>query len=105
MLEKCKQCLPVVQRIIESTSDDEVMLFDALNLHDELQLAISRHAELAATVESGQPRSDNAVQVSLLDSNHNTTERMDSSEHDNPSHQEASAAVQSSAKNERALDS
>ncbi|GER29686.1 target of Myb protein 1-like protein [Striga asiatica] len=44
MLEKCKQySLPNVQRIIESTSDDEVMLFDALNLHDELQLLISRH--------------------------------------------------------------
>ncbi|CAA0832178.1 ENTH/VHS/GAT family protein [Striga hermonthica] len=50
MLEKCKQySLPNVQRIIESTSDDEVMLFDALNLHDELQLLISRHGDLISS--------------------------------------------------------
>ncbi|XP_073316008.1 TOM1-like protein 2 [Primulina huaijiensis] len=53
MLEKCKQSLPVVQRIIVTTSDDEVMLFDALNLIDELQLVISRYTEMAAALESG----------------------------------------------------
>lgn len=53
MLEKCKQSLPVVQRIIETTSDDEVMLFDALNLLDELQLVISRYNEMTAAFESG----------------------------------------------------
>ncbi|XP_073285744.1 TOM1-like protein 2 [Primulina huaijiensis] len=53
MLEKCKQSLPVVQRIIETTSDDEVMLFDALNLLEELQLVISRYNEMTAAFESG----------------------------------------------------
>lgn len=64
MLEKCKQSLPVVQRIIESTSDDEVMLFDALNLHDELQLAISRHSELAAASESAETKNQTTQEVS-----------------------------------------
>ncbi|KAL6564473.1 hypothetical protein OROMI_015923 [Orobanche minor] len=54
MLEKCKQSLPAVQRIIENTSDDEVMLFDALNLHDELQRVISRHGDLVDAIESRQ---------------------------------------------------
>ncbi|KAG8389208.1 hypothetical protein BUALT_Bualt02G0205000 [Buddleja alternifolia] len=71
MLSKCKQSLPVVQRIIESTSDDEVMLFDALNLHDELQLVISRHAELAAVLESGQPKNHNNTGELFGDSNTN----------------------------------
>ncbi|KAH6811534.1 hypothetical protein C2S51_025296 [Perilla frutescens var. frutescens] len=70
MLEKCKEYLPVVQRIIESTSDDEVMLFDALNLHEELQLAISRHSELVAALESGQAK-DHSTEELSGDSNTN----------------------------------
>ncbi|KAL3849966.1 hypothetical protein ACJIZ3_011848 [Penstemon smallii] len=64
MLDKCKQSLPIVQRIIESTSDDEVMLFDALNLHDELQLVIIKHGELTATMESEQSKSQTAGELS-----------------------------------------
>ncbi|KAK9201499.1 hypothetical protein WN944_016702 [Citrus x changshan-huyou] len=55
MLEKCKESQPVIQRIIESTTDDEAMLFEALNLHDELQLVVSRYEELEAAVQSGEP--------------------------------------------------
>ncbi|KAI3460959.1 hypothetical protein Pfo_017622 [Paulownia fortunei] len=87
MLEKCKQSLPVVQRIIESTSEDEVMLFDALNIHDELQLVISRHGELAAALDSGRPKNHNAGELSgdsnptetILphQSGYNTTEKLD----------------------------
>ncbi|GFP82912.1 target of myb protein 1 [Phtheirospermum japonicum] len=58
LIGKCKQSLPVVQRIIESTSDDEVMLFDALNLHDELQLIISKHGDLVAAIKSERPKND-----------------------------------------------
>lgn len=64
MVDKCKQSLPVVQRIIETTSDDEVMLFDALNLHDELQLAISRHSELVAAAESAETKDQTTEEVS-----------------------------------------
>ncbi|KAI3449777.1 hypothetical protein Pfo_006442 [Paulownia fortunei] len=107
MLEKCKQSLHVVQRIIESTSDDEVMLFDALNLHDELQLVISRHGELVAALESGQPKNHNTGEVSgdsttneatlpLHSGSYSSTETTDYSKlgsdgSNKPSHQEESA--------------
>ncbi|KAG5250465.1 TOM1 protein [Salix suchowensis] len=52
LLDKCKQSQPDIQRIIESTTDDEVMLFEALNLHDELQRVISQYEELEAGIKS-----------------------------------------------------
>ncbi|KAL3644970.1 hypothetical protein CASFOL_010150 [Castilleja foliolosa] len=58
MLEKCKQSLSAVQRIIESTSDDEVMLFDALIILDELQLVISKHGDLVTAIKSERPKND-----------------------------------------------
>ncbi|KAK9945066.1 hypothetical protein M0R45_010597 [Rubus argutus] len=42
MLDKCKESQPVIQRIIETTTDDEGMLFEALFLHEELQQVISK---------------------------------------------------------------
>lgn len=54
LLENCKQSQPVIQRIIESTTDDEAMLFEALNLHDELQQVITRCEELEAGLKSGE---------------------------------------------------
>lgn len=105
MLDKCKQSLPVVQRIIESTSDDEVMLFDALNLHEELQNAVSRHSELVAALESGAAKDqDHNTEDLSGDSNtnkstlgpHDTNETTDnpiagSTTSDKSSHQEESA--------------
>lgn len=61
MLEKCKESQPVIQRIIESTTDDEGMLFEAINLHDELQQAISRYSELEAALKSGEQLLINSV--------------------------------------------
>ncbi|KAJ6953095.1 hypothetical protein NC652_004935 [Populus alba x Populus x berolinensis] len=52
LLDKCKQSQPDIQRIIESTTDDEAMLFEALNLHDELQQVISQYEELEAGIKS-----------------------------------------------------
>lgn len=52
ILEKCKQSQPVIKRIIERTTDDEAMLFEALNLHDELQQVISKYEELEASQKS-----------------------------------------------------
>ncbi|KVH94288.1 ENTH/VHS-like protein [Cynara cardunculus var. scolymus] len=52
MLEKCKESLPLVQRIAETTTDDDILLFEALNLHDELEQLISRCAEIKSTVGS-----------------------------------------------------
>ncbi|KAK1412620.1 hypothetical protein QVD17_34013 [Tagetes erecta] len=50
MLEKCKESLPVVQRIAETTTDDDALLFEALNLHDELEQVISRCSEIKGKV-------------------------------------------------------
>ncbi|KAL8224961.1 hypothetical protein R6Q57_017518 [Mikania cordata] len=50
MLEKCKESLPVVQRIAETTTNDDILLFEALNLHDELEQVISRCSEIKGKV-------------------------------------------------------
>ncbi|XP_010522149.1 PREDICTED: target of Myb protein 1 [Tarenaya hassleriana] len=41
LIEKCKQSQPAIQMIIESTTDDEGLLFEALHLNDELQRVLS----------------------------------------------------------------
>ncbi|CAN8306139.1 unnamed protein product [Cochlearia groenlandica] len=43
LMEKCKQSQPLIQMIIESTTDDEGVLFEALHLHDELERVLSSH--------------------------------------------------------------
>lgn len=42
LLEKCKQSQPMIHWIIETTTDDECMLFEALSLNEELQQIISK---------------------------------------------------------------
>ncbi|CAN4093252.1 unnamed protein product [Withania somnifera] len=54
MLENCKQSLAVIQRIVESTSGDEGLMFEALNLHDELRQVISRYEEMEAALDLGE---------------------------------------------------
>ncbi|XP_059626022.1 TOM1-like protein 2 [Cornus florida] len=68
MLEKCKQSLPSVQRIAESTIDDEVMLFEALNLHDELQQVIFRYEEMEAALvpKSAPPENPDTTEGNSL---------------------------------------
>ncbi|CAI0386132.1 unnamed protein product [Linum tenue] len=51
LFEKCKQLQAVVQRLIESTTDDEAMLFEALNLHDELERVISQYKDMEAGLQ------------------------------------------------------
>ncbi|KAF2556167.1 hypothetical protein F2Q68_00012971 [Brassica cretica] len=41
LVEKCKQSQPLIQMIIESTTDDEGVLFEALHVNDELQRVLS----------------------------------------------------------------
>ena len=60
MLEKCKEALPVVQRVVESTTDDEVMLFEALNLNEELQQIISKYEEMEAAQSPGRVPPENS---------------------------------------------
>ncbi|KAI9399030.1 hypothetical protein POPTR_002G038000v4 [Populus trichocarpa] len=68
LLDKCKQSQPDIQRIIESTTDDEAMLFEALNLHDELQQVISQYEELEAGIKSREqlPESSDNTGASML---------------------------------------
>ena len=61
MLEKCKQSQPVIQMIVESTTDDDDgILFEALNLNDELQRVISKLEELEAGSMSGRQLTENS---------------------------------------------
>lgn len=46
VFEECKHARVVIQMIIESTTDDNDVLFEALQLHDDLQRVISRYEEL-----------------------------------------------------------
>ncbi|KAJ0980638.1 hypothetical protein J5N97_008893 [Dioscorea zingiberensis] len=46
MLEKCKDAQPVLQRIIETTVDDEPLMIEALHLHDELQQVLAKYEDL-----------------------------------------------------------
>lgn len=68
MFEKCKQSLPVVQRIAETTTDDEVMLFEALHLNEELQQIISKYEEMEAALTSGSvpPENPHGAESDLL---------------------------------------
>ncbi|KAH7669822.1 ENTH/VHS domain-containing protein [Dioscorea alata] len=45
ILEKCKDAQPMLQRIIETTVDDEPLLIEALSLHDELQQVLAKCEE------------------------------------------------------------
>ena len=60
MLENCKQSQPVIKAIIESTTDDEGMLFEALYLHDELEQVISKYEQLEAAQKSGEQQPENS---------------------------------------------
>ncbi|XP_062148381.1 TOM1-like protein 2 [Alnus glutinosa] len=69
MLERCKQSQPAVKGIIESTTDDEGMLFEALYLHDELQQVISKYEQLEVTQKSGgqQPENSDPIKYEQLE--------------------------------------
>lgn len=52
LLDKCKQSLSIIKGIVESTTDDEGTLFEALYLNDELQQVVSKYEELEAAQNS-----------------------------------------------------
>ncbi|KAF5195636.1 Tom1-like protein [Thalictrum thalictroides] len=63
ILEKCKDAQPIIQRIIEGITNDEAMLFEALNLNDEIQQVISKYEEIqtAARTKGKSPDSCETV--------------------------------------------
>ncbi|XAR52086.1 hypothetical protein NMG60_11019985 [Bertholletia excelsa] len=46
LIEQCHQCQYTVQRIIETAGDNEALLFEALNVNDEIQKVLSKYEEL-----------------------------------------------------------
>ncbi|KAE8685353.1 hypothetical protein F3Y22_tig00111099pilonHSYRG00241 [Hibiscus syriacus] len=81
MLEKCKQSQLAIQMIIESTTDDDGTLFEALNLNDELQQVISKFevletsskADTTAVIPTTPAETDIESTVDASPSNHNET--------------------------------
>ncbi|KAE8730622.1 hypothetical protein F3Y22_tig00002919pilonHSYRG00270 [Hibiscus syriacus] len=69
MLEKCKQSQLAIQMIIESTTDDDGILFEALNLNDELQQVISKFEGL----ETGSKADTTAVIPTAAETNIEST--------------------------------
>lgn len=60
LLDRCKQSLSVIQGIVESTTNDEATLFEALYLNDELQQIVSKYEELEGSERSGAEQTQNA---------------------------------------------
>lgn len=60
LLDKCKQSLSIIKGIVESTTNDEATLFEALYLNDELQQIVSKYEELDAAQSSGAQQPQNA---------------------------------------------
>ena len=46
LVQQCHQSQFTVQRIIETAGDDEALLFEALNVNDEIQKVLSKYEEL-----------------------------------------------------------
>lgn len=78
MLEKCKQSQPVIKDIIESTTDDEGMLVEALNLHEELQQVISRYEQLEAAENPGgqQPEKTDPIKYEEVEATQKSGEEL-----------------------------
>ena len=45
-MQQCHQSQYTIQRIIETAGDNEAVLFEALNVNDEIQKALSKYEEL-----------------------------------------------------------
>ncbi|CAA7026450.1 unnamed protein product [Microthlaspi erraticum] len=63
LMEKCKQSQPLIQMIIESTTDDEGVLFEALHLNDELQSVLSSYKKLGETEKKVEQESSGSKDV------------------------------------------
>lgn len=48
LAQQCHQSQYTVQRIIETSGDDEALLFEALSVNDEIQKVLSKYEEMKA---------------------------------------------------------
>ncbi|CAN1336213.1 TOM1-like protein 1 [Linum perenne] len=46
LVQQCRQSQSTIQRIIETEGDNEAVLFEALNVNDEIQKALSKYEEM-----------------------------------------------------------
>lgn len=46
LVQQCRQSQYTVQRIIETAGDNEALLFEALNVNDDIQKALSKYEEV-----------------------------------------------------------
>ncbi|KAI5080397.1 hypothetical protein GOP47_0003580 [Adiantum capillus-veneris] len=66
LVEQCHQSQFMIQRIVERLNGNEALLFEALNLNDELQKVIAKYEEMRASVvaENAPPtRSSTSLQA------------------------------------------
>ncbi|GAB2254423.1 hypothetical protein Droror1_Dr00022232 [Drosera rotundifolia] len=67
MLERCRDSQPVLQRLVETTTDDEAMLSQALSLHDELEQVITKFEKIKVSREPEHgPVESNTTIVPIL---------------------------------------
>lgn len=52
LVQQCRQSQFTVQRIIETAGDDEALLFEALNVNDEIQKTLSKYEDMKGTSTS-----------------------------------------------------
>ncbi|EEF30347.1 protein transporter, putative [Ricinus communis] len=82
LLENCKQSQPVIQRIIQSTTDDEAVLFEALAINDELQQVISQYEKLEAGLKSGEKLPESSDNTKELEAGLKCEEQLPESSED-----------------------
>lgn len=75
LLDKCKQSLFLIKGIVESTTNDEATLFEALYLNDELQQIVSKYEELEVSQRSGAQQTQNADTATHAEAVQNHKER------------------------------
>lgn len=55
LVRQCRQSQSTVLRIIETAGDNEALLFEALNVNDEIQKALTKYEELKPTAVPHEP--------------------------------------------------
>ncbi|KAG8084248.1 hypothetical protein GUJ93_ZPchr0010g7699 [Zizania palustris] len=60
LVQQCRQCQYTIQRIVETTGDNEAQLFEALGIHDALQKILCKYEELKEPVVA-EPEAEPAM--------------------------------------------
>lgn len=63
LLHQCRESRYTVQRIIETGGDNEAVLFEALNVNDEIQKVLSKYEEMKTP--SGSPKGPEPAMIPI----------------------------------------